>query len=176
MITTLELPNYKPKILVPHHFSELMRLYITCGQNMREKGLLQWDENYPNPKIIEETLKEPHTVGWFQNRELVAAVTVDFKQDPLYKTVNWMYEEPRAGVIHRLAVHPKFQGEGLGKKIMRIAENWAKEKGMESLRLDAFSINPGIQKLYISLGYKAVGEIYIYPERPSFICFEKKLD
>ena len=43
--------------------------------------------------------------------------------------------------VHRLAVHPNYQGQGHAKTIMNWIENKAIEAKCESVRLDTFSMN-----------------------------------
>ena len=48
-------------------------------------------------------------------------------QDEQYKKIHWKHRNESALVIHRLGVHPEFQGHGLGKKMCHFAEAFAKE-------------------------------------------------
>ena len=167
--------KFRFEILSNAQFTDAFDLLKHAAEAMREAGLYQWDENYPPENAVRNAIVTGDTYGYFIEEQLAGLVTLDNSQDPLYEDVDWKLEGDRVGVIHRLAVSPNFQGQGLGKRIMELAHEEALKRDFDVLRLDAFSINPKIQKLYLELGYSACGEIFIYPERPAFTCFEKKL-
>jgi ribosomal protein S18 acetylase RimI-like enzyme len=56
---------------------------------------------------------------------------------------------------------------------MLMIEELLREKGVESIRLDAFSLNPVALGMYNRLGYKKVGEVIW--RKGLFYLFEKKL-
>jgi ribosomal protein S18 acetylase RimI-like enzyme len=61
-------------------------------------------------------------------------------------------------VLHRLCLNIKYQNKGFGTKIMLYIEDYLKNNGISSIRLDAFSKNPIALRLYNKLGYKKAGE------------------
>ena len=78
--------------------------------------------------------------------------------------------------MHRLAIHPKFQGRGLALKLMNFANEFANQNNCESIRLDTFSGNPRNNKFYILQGYTKIGEIYFRNQSDMpFNCYEKIL-
>ncbi len=52
--------------------------------------------------------------------------------------------------INAVYVDPKYQGKGIGKRIMQVLIKKAKQKKLSKLRLDA---TPGSKKFYNSLGF-----------------------
>ena len=61
-------------------------------------------------------------------------------------------------VLHRLCINTKYQNKGFGPRTMLYIEKYLKNKGIDSIRLDAFSKNSIALRLYNKLGYKIVGE------------------
>lgn len=59
--------------------------------------------------------------------------------------------------IDTLSVSPKFQGQGIGKRLLRAAENLAREEGLMKIGLLVDYNNPNAKRLYLALGYKSVG-------------------
>ena len=96
------------------------------------------------------------------------------KKDPLYNTVNWLTPDNKNLYIHRLAVHPKSQRQGIARQLMDFAEDFGEKKRMESIRLDTFSQNPRNIRFYKARGYLNLGDVYFenHSEDP-FHCFEK---
>lgn len=104
----------------------------------------------------------------------VGAATFNQKQEEVYQHIGWRGSEPVL-VVHRLCVDPVFQGQGLARKMMIFGEKVALEQGCASIRLDAYSGNPGAVGLYESLGYLKMGSV-TFPRRDlPFYCFEKIL-
>ena len=76
----------------------------------------------------------------------------DFFNPPkVYKTVNWTEGAGEILVIHRLAVHPKFQGQSIAGKLMDFAEGHALNHNYAAIRLDAFFL---FIRLYIIRFYR----------------------
>ena len=56
--------------------------------------------------------------------------------------------------VMALSVYPKFQGAGVGKRLMAEAEATARTKGFKEMSLNVFAENRGAVGLYESLGYE----------------------
>jgi ribosomal protein S18 acetylase RimI-like enzyme len=90
-----------------------------------------------------------------------------------YEPAAWRYDEPRFVVLHRLCVHPDFQGQRVAQTAMDTLEAEVLSRGMRAIRLDAFSQNPVALHLYESRGYQKAGEI-VY-RKGLFYLYEKQL-
>jgi ribosomal protein S18 acetylase RimI-like enzyme len=87
--------------------------------------------------------------------------------------VKWEINSGKQLVVHRLCIDPKYQGQGIARTLMDYAEQYGKEQGYGSIRLDAFVNNPRACRLYEGLGYKAVGTVEF--RKGKFYCFEREL-
>ncbi|MHC5250571.1 GNAT family N-acetyltransferase [Enterococcus sp. LJL90] len=67
--------------------------------------------------------------------------------------VDWISGE-KYGYISRIIVSESAEGNGLGKKLMTLAEEWATENGYSAVGLNVFSQNTRAFRLYESIGYK----------------------
>ena len=47
-----------------------------------------------------------------------------------------------------------FRGRGIGRALVAEAEKWAREKGLETLRLRANAVRTEAHKFYLGLGFK----------------------
>jgi GNAT superfamily N-acetyltransferase len=83
----------------------------------------------------------------------------------------------RTVVPHRMAVHPGYKGLGIAKQLLMHAEEIALSKDISIVRVDTCTRNPATMKLFPSLGYIAIGEIFLKgkPLDHKFMCFEKML-
>lgn len=142
---------------------------------MRAAGNFQWESTYPNEAVFRRDIeKDQLWVAEFDGRVAgVAALTTE--QDAEYAQADWDVAEP-ALVIHRLAVHPDFQGRSVAVALLEWAETLAAERGLWVLRVDTNSENAATQRLFPKLGYRFAGEISL-GFRPGlrFFCYEKAL-
>lgn len=140
---------------------------------MNKNNIPQWDELYPNDRILEEDiLKEQMYVGIIDDT-IVSAAVVNSESDDEYKNGDWKYINGKFAVIHRLCVDPIYQNQKAGKKMMLEIEELLRKDGVQSIRLDAFSLNPYALKMYEMLGYQKVGQANW--RKGLFYLFEKKL-
>jgi len=60
--------------------------------------------------------------------------------------------------IDTLSVYPRFQGKGIGSKLLLAIKAKAKEEGHKKIGLLVDFKNPAAKKLYSSLGFESVGK------------------
>ncbi|KJZ67577.1 GNAT family N-acetyltransferase [Pseudomonas fluorescens] len=78
----------------------------------------------------------------------------------------WLY-------IELLSVPEQARGQGMGSKLMHMAEDLAREKGCVGVWLDTFDFQaPGF---YQKLGYSELGQIADYPPGHKRFFFQKRL-
>lgn len=153
----------------------IMQLVKTVVPLMIQAGNFQWDDIYPNPAVFETDIQLQQL--WLAEIDGaitgIAAITTD--QEPEYRKVGWDINET-AIVIHRLAVHPNFQGKGIAVALLEEAELIAVNRNINILRVDTNSMNKATQSLFPRLGYEFAGEIDL-SFRPGllFYCYEKRL-
>lgn len=58
------------------------------------------------------------------------------------------------GAVYYVSVAPAWRGEGLGREVMRAAENWLRARGVWKLNLLVRKTNAGVIGFYEGLGYK----------------------
>ncbi len=142
-------------------------------EHLRKNGIDQWDELYPNEKILKLDLNSKTAFGLFYDSKLAGYVVLNDYQDAEYSEIQWQYTSGRQLVIHRLFLDPAFQGKGLAQKLLSFAETFAKENGYTSIRLDAFPENTSAVKLYERNKYHMRG--YVRFRKGLFCCYEKLL-
>ena len=151
----------------------LVSLYGAATQDMREKGIDQWDEYYPDREILAEDVESGDmTLGLLDGR-LACAWVVNREYEPEYELGAWEHTEGDFCVLHRLCVNPQLQGRGLARQAMARMEKNARDQGFDSVRLDVFSQNLHAQRLYERLGYRRTGEVRF--RKGIFYLMEKKL-
>jgi ribosomal protein S18 acetylase RimI-like enzyme len=138
-------------------------------------GNLQWDASYPNPAVFVADVEKGQLWIVEVEGQVVGAAAITTDQEPEYAEVGWDISE-QAVVVHRLAVDPAFQGQGVAKALMAQAEAEARMRGILLLRVDTNTRNEATRRLFPKLGYALAGEIGL-GFRPGlrFCCYEKRL-
>lgn len=150
-------------------------LYKQVIRKLRENHIFQWDRYYPNRFILLKDLSRKNMFGVKEKGQLLGVVVVNTRQSKQYKKLEWTDQNGNPLMIHRLAVHPRHQGKGIGKKLLRFAEEYAGGKGFTSIRLDVYKNNPGAVSLYKRAGYAERGEIFFPFRNAPYLCLEKVL-
>lgn len=151
----------------------LVALYGAAAQDMREKGIDQWDEYYPDQETLTEDVESGDMTLGLLDGQLACAYVVNREYDPEYELGAWEHTEGDFCVLHRLCVNPQLQGRGLARQAMARMEKNARDQGFDSVRLDVFSQNLHAQRLYEKLGYRRTGEVRF--RKGIFYLMEKKL-
>lgn len=68
-------------------------------------------------------------------------------------------ETDHVGYLEGWYVDPQFRGRGIGRELVRIAENWAREKGCEEIASDAEIGNDLSLLAHQGLGYKETSRL-----------------
>ena len=111
----------------------IMQVYKSCVEGMIKLGIDQWDETYPNRKVIQKDLEiGDYYVGVLED-EIVAGIKIDRKQDPTYLTIDWEDKSNKFMVVHRLCSKTSVWNKGVGRKMMTFAEELAAEKAYKEL-------------------------------------------
>lgn len=88
--------------------------------------------------------------------EEICVVAVDGEE--LWGTLQIKPLDASTVKVRQVAVHPDWQGKGVGRAMSEFAENWARENGFRTIRLHARL--PAVP-FYLRLGYEVVGEEFI---------------
>jgi ribosomal protein S18 acetylase RimI-like enzyme len=153
----------------------IIDLYHTIVHVLQKEGNDQWDKDYLNDDLIKNDIKNGKLYGIKEAGRFIAVLVLTEEKKPQYDQVNWQFTEGKNLYIHRVAVHPDFQGRGLSKKLLNFAQEFANENGYANLRLDAYNRNPVALNLYRSFGFEEREEISMPGREEKFVCFEKKV-
>jgi ribosomal protein S18 acetylase RimI-like enzyme len=87
--------------------------------------------------VVESDAGEYAGLLWVSDRE--GGELWDFEENPA-----WIYD---------IRVRPEYRGQGLGRKLLLQAEDWAKKEGFSRCGLHVFAFNHHAIRLYYSAGY-----------------------
>lgn len=153
--------------------NKIIKITKACAKYMITNHIYQWNATYPNIAAFENDAKRQELYVLEVEDTVLGCITISSFMDKEYQPISWLTPNNNNIYIHRLAVHPNYQGQGYAQELMRFAENFAKQNNYKSLRLDTFSQNKRNQKFYEVRGYKKLGDIY-FPKQSEhpFHCYE----
>jgi ribosomal protein S18 acetylase RimI-like enzyme len=126
-------------------------------------------DNFPGLETAEGLEDYRQTV--IKNVERKTALCVKYDNE----IVGVMLFSYNSQCLSCMAVHPNHQGKGIGKKLLKFAEDYARNQGFSSIRLDVYTENPSAVSLYEKAGYKEKGEVTFPFRKVPYKCFEKVL-
>jgi len=135
----------------------VLKLFKETAEKINKMNIDHWQywKNPPVEKIkwVEEGIEnnEFFFIETSSNKNL--GMVRILNEDILY----WGKQACKAKYIHSLVVKEKYNGKGLGTKIIKEIENKAKEDNCIYLRLDADAKNQKLCNYYEKIGFKKVG-------------------
>ncbi len=155
---------------------QIMTITRLCANKMTSEGILQWNEHYPSKDAFLNDVDRKELYVLLKEGRVIGSITISTYKDEEYEPVEWLTEDGLNIYIHRLAIHPEFQHQGLARRLMDFAEAFAIKIKAISVRLDTFSKNERNQRFYESRGYTRLTNIYfpMQSEHP-FFCYELPL-
>ncbi|NOU96791.1 GNAT family N-acetyltransferase [Paenibacillus sp. LMG 31456] len=157
-------------------YSAILTLFKEVKAELNKQNNDQWKWLYPNRFTHKTDIKNGSMYGIKGTNNWVAVVTLDDTQSDKYQSLSWKDTEGKVCCVHRLAVHPKQQGQGLGKKLLHYAEHLARNQGYTSIRIDVYKTNEAAIALYKNNGYEIAGEVRYPLRKSSYISMEKQLN
>lgn len=124
-------------------------------------GSNQWQDGYPNPDVIKNDIDKGVGFVLIENEQIVGYTAVLINDETEYAKIEgkWLTEGDFV-VFHRVAVADSHLGKGLAKEIFRQIEDYAREKGIPSVKADTNFDNPAMLNIFEKMGYIYCGEVY----------------
>lgn len=144
---------------------------------MKTMKFYQWNEDYPNKEIFTQDIFNQHLYLYKENDEILGFICINQNFTPLQcNSINFTKEfDEKSLYLHRLAVGKNSQGKGVAQKLLYFCETLARQQNKSCLRADTLSLNIPMNKLFIKLGYKMVGNFQIEFYENDFFAYEKIL-
>ena len=145
-----------------------------CAKDMINNNIFQWNENYPSKDVFKDDIENNSLYVCKSGSMVIGCIMLCSEKDKVYKDVNWLTKDYKNLYLHRLAVDPSFQKNGIGRLLMDFAEKYAKNNEYKSIRLDTFSKNKRNNKFYRSRKYVQLDDVF-FPMQSEFPfhCYEK---
>ncbi|MDH1802462.1 MULTISPECIES: GNAT family N-acetyltransferase [Acinetobacter] len=140
------------------NFKDIPQIVDLVNISYRSKEFKGWtsevdivDGNRINSEQVKELFKdESKLFVMFENQELIGCVHIQKQDNSCY--------------IGMLTTHPKVQNLGIGKKILKLAEDHSiKNYAINLFEMSVLSVRKELINFYERRGYKLTGESEPYP-------------
>lgn len=134
---------------------------IDMGRKFQqEQGFVQWTEDYPNQKTIEDDISEQKGYVIKVDQAIAAYMCIDFSGEPAYDDIDGKWRSSKKyAVIHRMAFDPKFRGIGLSDAVWKLIEEFCHENNIQYIRVDTDFPNKRMQHILEKNGFVRCGVI-----------------
>ena len=163
-------------------YPRIMQFYYDLIDAIRDSVYRPgWQKGiYPDPLDVKTQIENGCLYYGLVEDVLAAVMVVNHEFNPVYAQAHWTIpaEPEELMVIHMLAVHPDFGGQGYAKEMVRFALGLAEEAGMKAMRLDVLTGNLPAECLYPRLGFSYVETLPMFYEDVGwmdFLLYEKKI-
>lgn len=138
----------------------LMSIARQGGDFLREQGVPQWQDNFPNPAVFRRDIEAGGCWLFTHQDEPAGCISLYLTPEADYAPLEdaFLAHEPY-GTLHRVAVAAPYRGRGLSNEMMQLGEDLALGSGCTSVRSDTHPQNKPMQALLESRGYTLRGTI-----------------
>lgn len=155
---------------------KIEKIYNDGSKKLKSLGINQWQGNdKPNLDNFQELINNKNIFVLEDHRKVVSTVIIyDFDID-YEKNLDGKWNSPKAYVaLHRIGTLGSEVKKGYGRKVIELAESYARENNFKSVRIDTHRGNKTMQGLLKALNYKYVGLVYLSGKNER-LAFEKIL-
>lgn len=127
---------------------------------LKEQGINQWQDGYPNTPTIEVDIKNEESYVMEIDNEIVATCMISKEIEPTYNYIEgkWLQDDTYI-VLHRIATKKDCKGHGLAGQFLDYALTlYPKTK---SIRMDTHEKNLSMQRFFIKNDFTYCGIIYL---------------
>lgn len=121
-------------------FEAVNNLWVMVGMGGAERGDTQ--------QVIERTLN-------------MGGILYLMRKNNQIIGTSWITSDARRLYLHHMCIHPDFQGQGLGRKLLNRCMEWAENTGLQ-IKLEVNPTNQNAVHLYQSVGFKLLGDYQVF--------------
>lgn len=152
----------------------IMKIIEQAQDYLREQGIDQWQNNYPNKETIWNDINNKISYVLLKDNVIIGTVALIFDGEKTYETIydgKWVSNQEFA-VIHRIAVDSDYKGLGLASVIINNIEQLCLAKNINSIRVDTHYDNKSMQQLLTKNKFQYCGIIYL-EDKSKRMAYEK---
>lgn len=152
------------KIINLDELNQVMEI-INQAKELLKKDSLQWQQGYPNVDTMTNDILNRHLYGYYIKNKLIGIVALIIGLDDNYCEIengNWQIKANSNDLtIHRIAVRNEFHKQKIGDKLIKFSIEYARKKGIKSIKVDTHLKNISMQQILIKNNFTQRGIIYL---------------
>src|SRR5699024_11336219 len=110
-----------------------------------------WDEYYATDATIKKNIKNGTFYVFEEEAVIKGCIAADDNHAFAYDDIPWELARIDCLALHRLAVDPQYQGQGLAQKILKGIVEIGREKEYHGIHTDTSQENKPIQQMFVKL-------------------------
>lgn len=150
---------------------QIMAIVHETIEDLNQEGNYQWDDKYPTEARFLEDINNNHLYIVESEDKVAGFICMNQEEDEAYQTLEWRLDKP-ALVIHRFAIKRDKLRQGLGTKLVEFAIRFARNKGLNYVKVDTNSKNSRMNRLFQKLGFNYVGQVRLRHVEDPFNCYD----
>ncbi len=161
-ITGRETPSYDCRRATEEDIDTLMTLAGQASAYLKEQGVNQWQDNFPNPDVFRRDIAAGNCWLFTHEDKPAGCVSIYLTPEKDYDSLQgkWL-TQGGYGTVHRLAAGAAYRGRGLAGEMMQFAEDILRGMGFASVRADTHEDNAPMRALLQKRGYTRCGVLYL---------------
>lgn len=141
--------------------SRVMEIKEAVVPLMVAAGNTQWSLEYPNVQRFTKDIEAGTLYVYEAEEGIVGFVVVDDEHPKPYEEISWEVDASQAKAMHRMAVDPGVQGQGIAKKMMESIAGILEQQGVKGIHTDTSLENERMQKQFERNGYHYRGKLHL---------------
>ena len=154
---------------------ELVETFYLLKTHLREMNSKGWMYRNLQFELLRKEIEEGSVFIYKNDFLSLGLIILHTKASEDYENVTWIVDSKKPLFVSFLIEHPKWRKYGIARQLLTFAEEFAKDQGFTSLRVDAYGGNQEIITLFNDTKYQNTGQILIEAQKVPFYCFEKKV-
>ncbi len=138
--------------------------------SMQKLHRTQWSFSYPRKPHFKADVEARRLYVFEEENTIKAMMAIYEENEASYRSIAW--HGKRGMVIHRLMVHPDYQGQGIADSLILFGIGKTKEQGFESLKIDTHAANGPMRKLLKKHQFEPRG----YIKAIDRLAYERRID
>lgn len=129
-------------------------------QRRKADGSNQWQDGYPNPAVVKADIEKKAGYVLLEEDKIIGYVSIMINDEPEYARLQgeWLTNGDFV-LFHRVAIAETHLGKGLAQELFHRIEDFAKEKGIQSIKADTNFDNFAMLRIFDKLGYEYCGQV-----------------
>lgn len=157
---------------------EVMKLIDQAKAYMKESGIDQWQNGYPNAESIRKDIDHDYSYVMEEDGKIIGTLAVIFDGEPTYDKIydgSWKTIDEPYAAVHRVAVDAQCKGKGIAGAMIEEVVKLCRERGVRSIKNDTHRDNKSMQRMQAKNGFEYCGVIYL-EDGAERIAFEKLIE